>query len=264
MYDQYLHLSEVERNKVYEALQEEMVAESGFVCPRMNCSLYIPCGIKKCDYYVDNSWAQNCILFYVYNEGKTQLSPKEIAFLFQIPIEEVIEIYETQVKNIRKRFINKKLEKENKITLIENIPVCCVCNHKTNSTIQRDGWTYCGIHCLNEKPPYVFNIEKEFGSNIETILNVTLKEFKSSAIIEKILGIRRKKLEYLVYKYAPELFEHWLSISNQVELFGRRRKTSKICINALRRLHQTQRQFGAPEYSITDFRENVCALLKRS
>ena len=222
----------------------------GFNCPKTKIELSIPCGIEKCSYFIDNSWTKNCVLNYMHHQGVDKLTPTEISFLYKMPIERVNYIKENQLMKMRKNVLKNKLKNKNKITYIKNIPICCVCESKVNKGIVKEGFTFCNKTCLKQKPLYVFKIEEEYGNDINTILNTVFSTFKSLDIIERMLNIQRKKLEFMINNIAPNLTEKFSNLSNSNEIFSFKEKVSKVCEKNLNKMKKSLNQFGTPKKTL--------------
>ena len=252
-YKKYLELPETEKQELFEILteQEKLDPSHGFICPTMECHLYVPCELKDCEHHIKNSWFRNCALYYMSKENVQQLSPTEVAFLFKIPEEEVTELYNNQMYKIRKRYLKENLITKNKITYLANTGICCVCECKTNSSIKKDGLIYCGTKCAKTKPPYIFDIEREFGSDIRTILLSAMEMFKSIEVLESVFCINRKRIEFIVHNFVPEMSDHFITLLNSNDDFlNRKERKSNICIQILKRMSIQRRQFGSPKVSI--------------
>jgi len=262
---QYQELSEIEKEKVSSVLGDQLRVESkkGFICPQTKVSVVLPCSLKECFYHIKSPWSKNCVLCYMYQQNLDRLTPTELAFLYKMPLEKITEIYDVQMVKIRDRFLKEKLSNENKITYLNDVPICCVCDKKTESDIKIQGLTFCGKKCLKEKPLYIFEIEKRYRSDIETILAVALKMFKNLDVIEKLLNISRKRLEYTISKFAKILMNKFISLTNTNELFAIKESRSIVCEKSLSKMKKGLLQFGISQNTLKPIYNKFCVGLEK-
>lgn len=261
---QYQTLLDYEKDNVCKVLEEQVeINKDNFICPHTKVSLAVPCSLKECFYYIEKDWQKNCVLNYMHDQSVDKLSPTEMSFLYGVSLDEIKRLYEKHMTVMRKKFLKQQLEGENEITYLNNIPICCVCESKTNSTINIQGLTFCGKKCIKDKPLYVFVIEKEYCSDIHTILKIAFKCFKSLDIIERILDISRKKLEYMINKFAKDLMKNFIALTNTNELFSRKERKSKLCEKSLSRMRKGLHQFGSPKKSLKVIYSKFCEGLKQ-
>lgn len=265
-WQKYAELSEEEKNEVCELLlqREKDKIPTGFICPFMGVQLNLPCSLKDCNNHIDNKWFKNCVLCYMHNEGLQQLSPTEVAFLFRIPEEEVMEIYNRQMSKIRKKYLHEELAHDmNAITYLTDVDICCVCECKTNSDIIRDGLRFCSPQCLKRRPLFIFDIEREYGCTIETVMEVAMRMFKTIEILESVFHISRKKIEFIVRNYARNLSNQFFTlISANSDFLNKKERKFIPCIKMLGMMSKRLHQFGTPKESLKSVFVEFCGKLQ--
>jgi hypothetical protein len=264
-YERYLELPEQERQQVCDLLsaQEKEDGSGDFVCPTMMCRLYDGCQLEECEYHIDNKWFKNCVLCYMNQEGVQKLTPTEISFLYRIPEHEVMEAVNGQMLSLRKRFLRDELETKNRITYLEGVDVCCVCECKTNSGIVRDGLRFCSPECLRRRPLYIFEIEREYGTDIGTVMGTAMALFKSIEVIESLLNLSRKKIELVIHECAGVISDKFMALLSANDFLVKRDRRSKPCARILKRMATQRSQFGSTQRSMAGLYKDFSVKLQR-
>lgn len=59
-------------------------------CPHTNEEVFLPCGLDACGFHVDHPHHKNCALVYADAKDDAPCDESEIAYLYDIPIEDVV------------------------------------------------------------------------------------------------------------------------------------------------------------------------------
>jgi hypothetical protein len=198
-------------------------------CPLTGLPIIGPCSRTDCRYYVSYQWSQNCLSNYLCQTATskthtTLLKNEEIAFLYQLPLEQVGAIYDRAMQQLRSVTITRAQEEgelpEKSFSFLSTKEVCCVCESFVTRGLDdsyvtmTDGVTlaYCSQECRDEKPPPVISLEYRFGIEAESVVQWALHRFQTMSAFEHATGIPRTVLQQMcdrndwdVTRYFPTL-----------------------------------------------------------
>jgi len=233
---------------ILQELESKVFITEDFVCPLTNVPLSVKCGLNECEYCIDNVYLNGCALNYMHKFELNKLSEKEISFLYKdFNIKQIIDNISSL---IRSEVLIKGLENNdsNKITYVKS-NYCCVCNSKTNNK-EEQFINLCSTSCKRKIPKFVFELEIKFGYTISSILKIVFSKFSDISIIESVLGINKKQLEFVIKNLVPE---HSNLFHKLIKRTSYKPKASKNVVKTIESMEKRIKfnQFGESEISLS-------------
>lgn len=174
-------------NGLLTTVKEPLRAE--FVCPINHFSVSRPCNLNSCPYNIAHSSSKNCLIHMLNNSKCNRLQTQEVADLFKVPLNDVNDVMTMATNKIKKTVIKEHLEALF-VTKFKYLDGHCInCDVSIHDDLEMDtlddkliiepgkfGW--CSTKCMNIKPKWQFEIEKEFQYNYITVLSIGYSIYK--------------------------------------------------------------------------------------
>jgi hypothetical protein len=188
-------------------VMDKMIHNPPFRCPEINLEIYQPCSIQSCSFHTNNVWTRNCILNYRVDHYCDALDLKELAFLLELPLQDLKARVNNILAKTRKWALKSKIEQEGiaDYAPVETKGMCCVCGREVVVPNQIGEYLYCGVLCSSRKPPYCIDAEKNFHLPVERILTICVNSFASVRPICHALGLSQVQLQHLCRQHHVDI-----------------------------------------------------------
>jgi DNA-directed RNA polymerase subunit L len=203
-------LQEISGGKLPITSSTEVLKEEPFFCSELRIDIYQPCLVRTCAFHIDHPWTRNCLIYYRVYKEKTKLTIEELELLLKRPRAEISNDLKSTMKKLRNAALKETISQDSEDTLVRLEPpdICVVCEQPIEKPFRRTTkYTYCGDSCYLFKPPYIIDLEKEFGLHISRLMEVCVNTFRSPKAISQALGITPSKLTILCHRYSITLPE---------------------------------------------------------
>jgi len=203
-------LQELSPKKLPIRSSKSLLTEEPFPCPEIGIDVYQPCQVRSCAFFTDHPWTRNCLLYYRVRQEVNGLSVSELAFLMNRSVGAIRKSLTATMKMVRKAALKETihLQGESVVTRLEPVNICIVCEKEIEKLSRRTTrYAYCGDACYIFKPPFMIDLEKEFGLPIDRLLKVCVNNFRSMKAIAQALDITPSKLQHIAKRYLVALPE---------------------------------------------------------
>jgi hypothetical protein len=182
------------------------VAESESICPVHQEPVTLPCGLKKCRYWVDQPWTRNCALNFLATQEKENLTVDQVSLLFRKPPERVDAIYKRAFKIVQRHYLKDQVRNRGTPWFQYLQGYCVACQSKLleeeilDPKLRLDvEHGYCSVDCKFHFPPQYYLVEKFFESDFYRVVEVGGELF-NFYYLEEILGFQPNALRYRLEK----------------------------------------------------------------
>jgi hypothetical protein len=176
--------------------------KSGFACNVLRMTIYTPCCLQKCPWWVSNKAAMNCLKHYLTMKEVDNLTPEDFSWLYKIPYNTVKELYTKHLVKIQRIKFKQNLEDCVHWRYIKSKRVCCVCESATDQPFHIEGnLAWCSDQCYWLKEPWIVNVEVLFETDAKNVLNGVVKVFKAVSLAQSVLGLTKFQLRIACGRY---------------------------------------------------------------
>lgn len=207
--DRYESLTAPERLGLIRGLQEVAKVETFddtepavSVCPVTKQELRRPCGLQGCPFWVEHTWTRNCSLETMAQQNQDSLTADQVALLHRKSKERVESIYRRCFKILQRHELRDVLRNRTVKRFSFVAGFCVACETRLDETPEDlalgQGFGYCSPECRKDYTPHYFEIERFFGVDFWTVVEVGASLF-NFYYLEELLGFQvnvlRNRLE---------------------------------------------------------------------
>jgi hypothetical protein len=255
----------------------------GFNCPVIAEPVVAPCALYNCAYHIDYPWAANCLLAYLQQQEVETLTPEEISYLYQQPLDRVKSTLNAAAVKLRSSALDIQAVEDPYLApqfrYFVTKRVCVVCESVIDDgetpkslTIPSINAVYCSKECREEKPPRVVELEVEKGIPISVILDWTFHHYRTVALAEQALGMPRWLLQQTSQRFLGRSLESYFTeaavgkVERRMMLIRRSwdhpTSVTSMLAAAQPRDAEVRRRFGPLTVRLSNLRSRLAYLLE--